>query len=197
MRPFAINRRGFLAGVGILAATPAVAATVPMISRPTVYLAESGKYGTWPRVFGLLATPRPATHAAAIELIRRRAGYPRELRYMSTDRGKIGFARAVIDYFAAQPDLKFSASIVSADAGVRMNEASLRARVFGKGKAEPQSIANLAQLARFLTGCVHGSATGVRHAVKAELIRYLEERVSASPQASRFTIMDLGKNNTG
>ncbi|CAN5207075.1 hypothetical protein BH10PSE9_BH10PSE9_17300 [soil metagenome] len=194
---FVINRRMFVGGLGGLAAFPGAAgATIGPFPR-AAYAAESGKYGTWPRVFGLLTTTTPMVHAAAIELLRRRAGYPRPLLYTSTDRRKVVFARAVIDHFARTPDLHFTA-VVLEDAGVEPEE--IRRCMLGTARNQTATGSNLAQLASFLTGCVHGSATGIAHPVKAGLIAHLQDRVAllaAAPQAGRFTVLAFGKNNTG
>jgi hypothetical protein len=191
MALFSLNRRSFVSG---LAATAAAPPSIALADEPSVgiYMAESGKHGTWPRVLGALTVIRPAVHAAAIELLRRRAGYPRELRYVSTDRAKLGFARAAIDYFASQPDFRFTASIVHGEIAASF---AFHAASPTGGKAS-----NLVQLARFLAGCVHGSATAVRHPLKAGLIAYLDDsvnRLDASERTRRFTINTFRKNNTG
>jgi hypothetical protein len=190
MASFSVSRRTFIAGFTALAVTPAAA--TGQTTETGIYAAESGKHGTWPRVFGVMTVLRPAVHGAAIELIRRKTGYPRELRYMSTDRGKTAFARAVTDYFATQPDFRFRASVIHEDLAAEID--------FGNVRVTADAASNLAQLARFLTGCVHGATTGIRHPVKAELIAHLEEqigRLAMPEQARRFAISSYRKNNTG
>ena len=104
-----INRRTFIAG---LAAVPALRPEIAAASPRTVgFVAESGKRGAWPLVVGLLVAPAPEAHDLQIELLRRQHGYPRTLRYMSTDRNKTAFAAALIDYTAAANDLTFTVVI--------------------------------------------------------------------------------------
>jgi hypothetical protein len=112
-----VNRRQLITTSS--AALGAAFLPLPVEARPATYgfLRESGKRGEWPLVIGLLVTETPMRHNLAIELLRRRNHYPRTLRYSSTDRHKVAFATALIDYTAGAADLAFTALVVGDPAG--------------------------------------------------------------------------------
>ena len=194
-----IDRRGFIAGLAVLPALrPEIAAAQ---AQAHGIVAESGKRGAWPLVVGLLATSTPDAHEFNIGLMRRRHGYPRMLRYMSSDRNKVDFASAVIDYAAASTDLKFTALVVDDADGkwraMRRGREAAYASIYrqlltaagGNGMAiqrastkDPRT-SNLMQLAGFLCGCVYGDATGVPNALK----RGLADRLHRQVDPARFS----------
>ena len=118
-----ISRREFMRAAGAATLTPALsprstalAANGPVPSSPSqCFVGESGKRGEGTLVVGLLTTSDAAYHDLHIAYLRRRYGYPRALKYTSTDAGKGSFAGALIDYFAGEPGLAFSALLLRDD----------------------------------------------------------------------------------
>jgi hypothetical protein len=114
-------------------------------------------------VVGLLVTTDPWRHEAALVALRRASAYARPLSYVSTDRLKVGFAEAVIDYVAEADDLAFTYSgRYRADTRV----------------ASPGKFPELDQVASFLAGCAYGHHMGTDHPVKRALVGRLRERTS-------------------
>lgn len=107
-----VNRRQFCAAVSAAALAPALGRPAAADEPLHCFVDESGKRGDWPLVVGVLATSAPEGHEFRIALLRRKYAYPRPLRYMSTDRNKLAFARALIDYYAAS-DLRFHGTVAT------------------------------------------------------------------------------------
>ncbi len=117
---WAPDRRAILKSFGLAVA----AETVPFArlslaqgNRSTLscFVEEGGRRGTWPLVLGALTTREPDRHSADIRALRVTHAYKRRLRYASNDRHKLKFAGGVIDYFAAEPGLRYVALVVTDD----------------------------------------------------------------------------------
>src|SRR5436305_4966335 len=78
-----------------------------------IYAAESygqAKYG-WRLVVGMVLTKAPDAHLKYFERLRDTMDYHRALRFGTTDRSRIPFAREMLRYFASNNDLQFVARI--------------------------------------------------------------------------------------
>src|SRR5581483_672580 len=161
-----LGRREFLTFIGAtLAVGPAIAAP----GEPFRIGARSG--GTGISIAGVLAGSDPGRHAAAIRDLRRATGYWRRLRYSSTDPRKAAFAAALAEHFAAEPDLRFAATLAPGPSGAA---------------AAPPG--ELAELAQFLTGCVYAEAAGATHPLKRDLAAATLSRLR---RTGRFTVAGL------
>lgn len=102
---------GILAGCGLEPTAPATAnRDAGSADHLYLYADESGTPGTGdPYVIGVLSTADPERHRIAIADLRRAHGYRRELRYASTDRLKVPFARDLIRHFVEDDDLRLVA----------------------------------------------------------------------------------------
>jgi hypothetical protein len=118
-----LTRRGF-----IVSAAAAVAAPAEPLA-PGLYLYGAESFITSvpdaPFIVGLLLTHQPEEHIRAIRQIKQRIGYRGILRYHSSDRGKISFARELLHYFIRFPDpgdLRFFGGIVTPSRPLRGEE---------------------------------------------------------------------------
>jgi hypothetical protein len=111
-----INRRTALEGIGgsVLAALPSPVHPQPHASFHG-FVVESGTRG-WPDyAVGMLVCPNPLANLRALRSLRAQAlfktgvrGYFRPLKYSSTDRRRIDFARRAIRHFSQQSDMYIS-----------------------------------------------------------------------------------------
>lgn len=100
-----LSRRSFM-GLGLAAAVAPASAASPI---PAAFLGQSGEPRSGRFVIGLLSTTDEAGLRAAVETLRARTSYRRVLRWRSTDRYRLAFARGLIDAVATRPDTRFSA----------------------------------------------------------------------------------------
>ncbi|MBI4514085.1 MAG: hypothetical protein HY702_08245 [Gemmatimonadetes bacterium] len=81
-----------------------------------LYIDESGTpSGGGIFVAGALVAQNPVKHERRIQQLRREHRYYTELRYSSTDRFRVPFARAVIRYITGDRDLRFMARVAEGD----------------------------------------------------------------------------------
>lgn len=61
---------------------------------------------------GLILTRDPGRHEVQMHNLRIKHGYRNELKYSSNDQHKLPYAKAVLDYFWSEPDLRFSGIVI-------------------------------------------------------------------------------------
>jgi hypothetical protein len=101
----------------LLGAMAAAAAPIESAAKSApelhIYAAESygqAKYG-WRLVVGMVLTKAPDPHLTQIKRLRETMRYDRPLRFGTTDRNRIPFAREMLRYFVSNNDLQFVARI--------------------------------------------------------------------------------------
>ena len=77
------------------------------LSPPLLYALESGQRIKEPYSIAIAEYGNPAAHEVAFRRFRKLTKYQRRVTHRSTDRGKLDFARLVINYCLAQPDIRF------------------------------------------------------------------------------------------
>lgn len=90
-----------------------------------LYCDESGVLGNDAVfVLGMLTATDSLRHEAFIARAREKRNFATELSYSSTDRFKRPFAEDLIDYFFREPDLRFSAYVITAESVARLRSQS-------------------------------------------------------------------------
>lgn len=84
----------------------------------TALYAEAGNYKRDPRfVVAMLSTTQENTDEGALANLRTSLNYRTKVTYHSTDKFKIPFCEAALDYFANTPSLRFSAKVFNWNGG--------------------------------------------------------------------------------
>jgi hypothetical protein len=115
----ATSRRDFLAAWGAVF-LPRMVLSREDTSKTSVFLDESGNAGTdRPFVIGGLFTADPARHIGQLSKLRKQNNYRLTLRYSSTDRYKLPYARDVIEYFFGQGEMRFAAAAFPSSTNIK------------------------------------------------------------------------------
>jgi len=130
-----LDRRRFLGvcatalGSAGLSAEASLSAPLPA---PYIYASESFVHRrNRPFVLGFLITARPEGHIRALREIKTRTKYTRRLMaYSSTDALRLGCARAMLQYFVEDPELRFVARIRTGDFGADASRSSQYSSLF-------------------------------------------------------------------
>ena len=120
-----IDRRAFLRTLYRLAAVACISNLLTenlleMVSAnentSTNHIFAFGDEARWPSdtnfTIGFLFTQHPRKHRHHLHELRKKHGYWRTFKYVSTDKYKVPYAIALLSYFAKEPDLRYVAQVV-------------------------------------------------------------------------------------
>jgi len=95
--------------MGALLVTPRIISAARSEEKWTVYIDESGNLGQGPFVVGALVMANPDRHLEQFSAVRKQLKYRLTLRYGSSDKHKLSYARRLVEYFFREQDLRFCA----------------------------------------------------------------------------------------
>jgi hypothetical protein len=83
-----------------------------LLQKPTAFFTEAGNYKRDTRyVLGMLTSEQEQVDESALQNLRNTLNYRTKLTYNNTDKFKLAFCEAAINYFVQTPGLKFTAKI--------------------------------------------------------------------------------------
>jgi len=105
-----------LISLGAVLLAPRGAFTKGPQEKTNIYIDESGHFGSRGLfVIGALVTTNTEQHLRRFLSIRDKNSYRLTLRYVSSDKHKVPYARELLDYFFAERDLRFCAYALKPD----------------------------------------------------------------------------------
>lgn len=119
------TRRTLLARAGYLLITaPVMGLSQGISARPiSVYLDQSGDPAAEGALaVGSLLAPDPQDHRDALAKLRKQTGYRCTLRHTSTDKFKVKYALKAIEYFLANPELRFTGLLLDSEENAKWPE---------------------------------------------------------------------------
>ena len=147
-----------------------------------------------PFVVGFLVTREPEQHLRALRSLQKRTRFERAMRYRTTDTYKVGCARAFVQYFSENHDLRFVARIVDPGAAAIPATDDFRRAQYADlctaAALPPGAIVRMKQRKRWRRAA---GADPDQKVIEEALTKGLQPtRVESVPRAAKDSVLGLG-----